>query len=164
MRSIIIYYSYSGNTKKVVQILSEYLREKSETEILELKVQNESTSFFGQCQQAFWHKQTEIGQPKFNLKPYDLVCLGTPVWAFGPAPAMNTYLDKCSGLEDKEVILFTTYGSGVGNSRCLNYMQKILSKKGVRSFRRFSMQQFKVDDKEFVLSRIKEKLIYGAKP
>ncbi len=163
MRSIIIYYSYSGNTKKVAQTLSEYLRQKSEPEMLELKAQDESASFFGQCQRAFWHKKAEIELCKFDLKPYDLVCLGTPVWAFGPAPAMNTYLDKCSGLEAKEVILFTTYGSGTGNGRCLNYMQKILGQKGARGFKRFSIQQFKVDDKEFVLSKIKEKLMYEAK-
>lgn len=54
------------------------------------------------------------------------------------------------------MILFTTYGSGTGNVRCLNYMQDILSKKGVREFSRFSIQQFEVKNKEFVLSKIKE--------
>jgi NAD(P)H-dependent FMN reductase len=84
--------------------------------------------------------------------------LGTPVWAFGPAPAMNTFLDKCLGLEGKEAVLFTTYGSGVGKERCLDYMEDILSKKGARQFRRFSIQEFKAKDKEFVLSRIVETL------
>jgi len=69
---------------------------------------------------------------------------------------MNTYLDKCLGAENKEVILFTTYGSGTGNQRCLNYMQNLLAQKGARQFSRFSIQQFKVDNKELVLSKIKE--------
>ena len=156
MKGIVIFYSYSGNTKKVTGALSEYLRRKGQVDIIELKALDESNSFFGQAARAFIHKRAKIEPANFGLTQYDLVCLGTPVWAFGPAPAMNTYLDKCFGLEGKEVILFTTYGSGTGNQRCLNYMQGILTKKGARDFRRFSVQQFKVKDEEFVLSKIIE--------
>jgi flavodoxin len=156
MKGIVIFYSYSGNTKKVTGTLSEYLRRKGQVDIIELKALDESNSFFGQATRAFIHKRAKIEPANFGLTQYDLVCLGTPVWAFAPAPAMNTYLDKCFGLEGKEVILFTTYGSGTGNQRCLNYMQDILTKNGARDFRRFSVQQFKVKDEEFVLSKIIE--------
>ena len=156
MNSIIIYYSYSGNTRKVAEVLAEYLKQKGQAEIIELKAQDESASFFGQAARALWRKRAEIVPENFDLSKYDLICLGTPVWAFGPAPAMNTYLDKCSRVEGKDVILFTTYGSGTGNNRCHNYMQSILSKKGAKSFKRFSIQQFKVEDKEFVLTKINE--------
>ena len=156
MKSIIIYYSYNGNTKKVSYVLSEYLKPQSEIEFIELKGLDESHSFFGQCQRAFRHKKAVIPEVNLDLRSYDLICMGTPVWAFGPAPAMNTYLDKCSGLEGKPIILFSTYGSGTGNERCLNYMQGILSKKGAKEFKRFSIQQFKVKDKDFILSKIRE--------
>jgi flavodoxin len=158
MRSIIIFHSYSGNTRQVAQILAEYLKPKSEVEMLELKAQDESASFLGQCRRALWHKRGQIAPAKFTLEDYDLICLGTPVWAFGPAPAVNTYLDKCAGVKGKAVVLFTTYGSGTGNTRCLNYMQAILTKKGAKTFKRFSVQQFKVGDEEYVLSKIKEVL------
>lgn len=158
MKSIIIYYSYSGNTQKVVSILSEYLKAQGEVEIIELKGLDESDKFLAQAARAFRHKRAEIQPVNFDLKPYDLICMGTPIWAFGPAPAMNTYLDKCFGLEGKSVILFTTYGSGTGNERCLNYMQEILGKKGAKTFKRFSIQQFKVNDKDFVISSIKKAL------
>lgn len=156
MKSAIIYYSYSGNTKKVAEALAEHIKQKGEAEVIELKAQDESASFFGQAARALWRKRAEIVPENFDLSKYDLVCLGTPVWAFGPAPAMNTYLDKCFGLENKEIILFTTYGSGTGNNRCLNYMQDMLSKKGAGSFKRFSIQQFKVTDKEFILARMND--------
>lgn len=156
MKNIIIYYSYSGNTKKVVGFLSEYLRQESETEILELKAPDESNNFFGQCQRAFWHRRAKLAPVNFDLSAYDIIFVGTPVWAFGPAPAMNAYLDNCFGLEGKKIVLFTTYGSGTGNQRCLNYMQDILSKKGAGQFNRFSIQQLKVNDKELVLSKIQE--------
>ncbi len=154
MRAIIIYYSYTGNTKRVANILAEYLKPKAEIGQIELVWLDETKSFFAQCRRAITHTKARIQPVNFDLSEYDLVCFGSPVWAFAPAPAMNTYLDKCLGVEGKDIILFTTYGSGTGNGRCLNYMQDILRKKGAKSFKRFSIQQFKVDDKEFVLSKI----------
>lgn len=156
MKLIIVYYSYSGNTKRVAGILAEHLRQKAEVKLIELNGIDESHNFFKQCFRAFKHKKAKIAPVDLALSNYDLICLGSPVWAFGPAPAMNTYLDRCFGLEAKPVILFTTYGSGTGNERCLQYMQDILSKKGAKNFRRFSIQQSKVNDKGFVLSKIQE--------
>jgi len=156
MKSTIIYYSYSGNTKKVAKVLFSLLTEKGEAEQIELTCLDESKSFFVQCRRAFRRIRGQIQPIKLDLSVYDLICFGTPVWAFAPAPAMNTYLDNCVGLEGKEIILFTTYGSGAGNGRCLDYMQRILSQKGAKGFKTFSIQQGKVKYQEFVLSKIKE--------
>ncbi|MFH1441640.1 MAG: NAD(P)H-dependent oxidoreductase [Candidatus Omnitrophota bacterium] len=155
MKNLIVYYSYSGNTRKIAEILAEYL---GGAEIIELKCLEEITSFIGQARKAFWHKKSEIMDVKLDLKEYDLICLGTPVWAFGPAPAMNMFLDKCLGVDNKKIVLFSTYGSGVGKDRCLNYMQSVLAKKKASEFKRFSIQQANVKDREVVISKIKEVL------
>jgi flavodoxin len=155
MNAVIAYYSYSGNTKKVADVLTEALKAKGcQVSQIQLLGLDESKSFFSQCKRALWRKRAKIQPVNFDLSDYRLVCFGTPVWAFSPAPAMNTFLDKCCGLKDKKVILFTTYGSGTGNSRCLDYMQKMLLEKSAASFSRFSIQQFKVDDKAFIISEI----------
>jgi len=156
MKSAVIYYSYSGNTKQVARVLSEFLAAKGEVVQIELIAPDESKSFLVQCRRAFSHARAKITPVNFDLSGFDLICFGTPVWAFGPAPAVNTYLDNCRGLEGKEIILFTTYGSGTGNKRCLKFMQDALGKKGANNFTRFSIQQGKVKDREFVLSKIKE--------
>jgi flavodoxin len=156
MKSAVIYYSFSGNTSKVAQVLAGYLRDQGEVSIIELKTLDESNKFFMQALRAFRHKKAEIEPADFNLLEYNLVCFGTPVWAFGPAPAMNAYLDKCRGLQGQEVILFTTYGSGTGNGRCLNHMQNILARKGITGFKRFSIQQGKVHDREAVWKAIEK--------
>ncbi|KPK96680.1 MAG: hypothetical protein AMJ95_12825 [Omnitrophica WOR_2 bacterium SM23_72] len=156
MKSAIVYYSFSGNTKKVAAILAEYLGSLGEVITIELKACDESGNFFAQCLRAICHRQAKIEPVPLDPRSFDLLCLGSPVWAFGPAPAINAYLEQCVGVEDKQVVLFTTYGSGTGNTRCLNYMQTALSRKGAEGFRRFSIQQFKVGDKEFVLSKIKK--------
>jgi len=156
MKSAIIYYSYTGNTKRAADVLAEHLKQKGQVEIIMLKGLDESGNFLMQSARALRHKRANIQDVNFNLSGHDLICFGTPVWAFGPAPSMNTYLDSCLGAEGKDIILFTTYGSGTGNKRCLDYMQNILTKKGAGSFKRFSVQQFKVGDKEFVASKIKK--------
>lgn len=158
MKSIIVYYSYSGNTKIVVDILAEYLKQRYQVTTLRLEALDESDSFLHQAIRALLHKKAKISSVDFNLLAYDLICLGSPVWAFAPTPAMNAYLESCFGLEGKTVALFTTYGSGTGVNRCLNYMQEILSKKGAKDFRRFSVQQFKVNDKGFVNKVISQNL------
>jgi len=158
MRAIIVYYSYTGNTKKVADILAEYLKHEYEVKVSRLEAEEESNSFFLQAARALFHKKARISSVDFDLLNYDLICVGSPVWAFAPAPAVNSYLEYCYGLSSKRVVFFTTYGSGTGVGRCLNYMQGVLYKKGVRDFRQFSIQQFKVDNKEFVEKVINDSL------
>ncbi|MFH0739420.1 MAG: NAD(P)H-dependent oxidoreductase [Candidatus Omnitrophota bacterium] len=158
MKSIVIYYSYSGNTKQVARALVEFLAQKGEVEEVELQGLDESRSFFAQCNRALRKVRGKIQEVQPDLSGYDLVCLGTPLWAFSPAPAMNTYMDLAFGLLGKKVVLFTTYGSGTGNERCINYMQELLSQKGAIVFSRFSIQQGKAGRKEFVSSEINKAL------
>ncbi len=156
MKSIIVFYSNSGNTGRTAGLLGEFLQARGEVRFCELRPLDESRSFFGQASRAFCRARSAIPEMDFNLGTYDLICLGTPVWAFGPAPAINTYLDRCSGLQGKTAVLFTTYGSGTGNGRCLDYMRRILAGKGAKDFKCFSIQQFKVNDREHVLKTIEQ--------
>jgi len=54
------------------------------------------------------------------------------------------------------VILFSTYGSGAGKKRCLDYLEKIVKDKGAKSVRRCYIPQARLKDKEFVLSSIRQ--------
>ena len=160
MNSAVVYYSYSGNTRRVAQALSAILKEKGQVQEVELSALDESGSFLGQCQRAFRHKKALLKEVNFDISGFDLICFGTPVWAFGPAPALNTFLEKCSGVAGKKVVLFTTYGSGAGNERCLKFMQDTLAKKGVQDFNKFSIQQFKIADNNHVSAIIKNALAF----
>jgi flavodoxin len=158
MKTAIIYYSYSGNTRKLSGHLCEYLKQRGEVDLVELKAQDESDNFFRQGRRALLHKRAKIEPINFDLGGYDLICFGTPLWAFAPAPAMNTCLDGAENIQDKEIVLFTTYGSGTGNNRCLKYMQKILVKKGARDFKSFSLPGARVNDANFVNAKIRTAL------
>ena len=154
MNSIVVYYSLTGNTEKAAKVLAGVLEEKGEVQTVRLRALDESKSFFGQCIRGFLKKRAEIEEAPYDLKQYDLICLGTPIWAFGPTPAMWTYLDKISGIQGKKAVIFTTYGSGTGNEKCLNLMEGVLKEKGAVQISRFSIQQFKVNSRDFILNEL----------
>ena len=122
MKSIIVFYSFSGNTARVADSLREYLEEKGTVEVHRLKAPSESKSFFAQCLQALFKKKVTLEGAPIEVGEFDLICLGTPVWAFAPTPAMRSYIDRCSGISGKRILLFITYGSGIGEEKCLNEM------------------------------------------
>ncbi|MGB2706065.1 MAG: NAD(P)H-dependent oxidoreductase [Candidatus Omnitrophota bacterium] len=142
MKTAVIYYSFTGNTHRVAQIIIDILKSKGEEAIpVRIRPLKEETSFLGQCKEAFFAKKPELYKTLLDLGDFDRVILGSPVWAFKPAPAINTYLDKCSSLKGKEAISFVTYGSGAGKGRALEIMKRGLEAKGAHVAGTMSFQQ-----------------------
>ncbi|NQU94759.1 MAG: NAD(P)H-dependent oxidoreductase [Candidatus Omnitrophica bacterium] len=142
MKSAVVYYSYSGNTHRVAQLIIDLLKNKGEEATpIRIRPLKEETSFIMQCREAFLGKKPELYRTLLDLKDFDRVIIGSPVWAFKPAPAINSYLNECSSLEGKTAILFVTYGSGAGKDKALQVMKKGLEAKGARVQAMTSLQQ-----------------------
>ncbi len=142
MKTAIIYYSFSGNTHRVAQIIADILKQKGE-DVTPVRIRplKEPTNFVVQCKEAFLGKKPELYKTLLDLGDFDKVILGSPVWAFKPAPAVNTYLSQCSTLSGKEALCFVTYGSGAGKEKTLESMKSGLEKKGARVVAKISFQQ-----------------------
>lgn len=159
MKTLITYYSYSGNTNKMVGIFAGILRQKGEVDMQRLRPKDEITSFLGQCMAARAGKETDLQDGViFDASPYDLILLGCPVWALAPTPAMNTYLDKISGLGGKKVIVLLTSGSGLGVKRCFQNIRKILEEKGASRIDEINIPNRKQSDNDFVVSSLRKVL------
>ncbi len=158
MKTLVTYYSYSGNTEKVIAIFKEVLEKRSELKIQRLKPKEEITSFFGQCIAARAKKRCEIEEALFDASGYDTIILGLPVWAFAPVPAMNTYLDKVTGLSDKKLIVLLTSGSGLGVKNCFEYMNDTLRAKGVSNISEINIPNARMKDKDFIISSLEKTL------
>ncbi len=154
MKSSIIFYSFSGNTRKVAHSLRDELSFKGQADLVDIQAIDESKNFFGQCARAFLKKKALIKGESYNLTGSDLVCIGTPVWAFEPTPAIRTFLENCYGLEKKSVILFSTHGSGAGVGKCFREMERLLLPKRPKEIKTFSIQQGKVENKQFLKAEI----------
>jgi len=159
MKTLIAYYSYSGNTDKIVGIFAGILRQKGGVDMQRLRPKDEITSFLGQCMAARAGKRADLQDGViFDASPYDLVLLGCPVWAFAPTPAMNTYLDKISGLNGKRAIVLLTSGSGLGLKRCFQNIRKTLEEKGAGRIDEINIPNRKQSDNDFVVSSLQKVL------
>ena len=159
MKTLITYYSFSGNTDKVANIFADVLRNKGEVVLQRLKPTYEIQNFASQCRAAFMGKRAVLeGDVQFDLGQYDLLLLGSPVWAFAPTPPINTYLDKLSGLNGKRAIMLLTSGSGTGVGRCFKNMRKVLESKGAVRVDEVNIPDRKQKDTEFIASVLEKVL------
>lgn len=157
MKTLIVYYSYSGITDKVINIFAGILRKKSEVIIQRLKPKKEITTFVGQCGAAFTKKRAELEDGvSFDVKDYDLLLIGSPVWAFAPTPAVNTYLDRLSGLEGKKAIVLLTSGSGAGVKKCFNNIRTVLENKKALSINEINIPNARMSDENFIISSLEK--------
>jgi flavodoxin len=156
MKTLITYYTFTGITEKVVQLYADILRKKSEVAVQRLKPKEETKSFLLQCKAALTRKRADLSDENliFDASPYDLIIIGSPVWAFAPTPAINSYLDRVSGLTAKKVVVLLTSGSGAGVKRCFNTMRIILQSKGVSSIEEINIPNTKMGDENFIRSSI----------
>ena len=142
MKSAIIYYSFTGNTHRIACLFADILKNKGEEAVLvKIRPLKEETTFLRQCKEAFLSKKPELYRTLLDLKDFDRVIIGSPVWAFKPAPAINTYIEQCGSLQGKTAICFVTYGSGIGKDRALEIMKKTLVAKRARIAGTVSFQQ-----------------------
>ena len=109
MKTILIYYSFSGKTKK----LAEKTADKENIDIIEIKEvkkRGKLSAFFSGCPKAVGQKASKIQPPEIDLNQYEKIILMAPVWAGNPAPAFNAVIEML--LENKDIDVILTAGSG----------------------------------------------------
>ena len=126
-RVLVVYYSWSGNTRKA----AEYIAEHTGGTLLEITAAKPYPSDYNACvQQAKAEVQQEqtpaIKPASVDLSKYDVIFVGTPNWWSSIAPPVRTFLTK-NKLDGKKVALFVTHGSG-GMARCEKDARELLSK------------------------------------
>jgi len=113
MKTLIVYYSRTGVTKKVAEILKARLADLAYDcdieEIVDTKDRKGPMGYMMGGRDALREYLTEIKPTTKNAVNYELVIIGTPVWASNMAPAIRTYI---SAQKDKikKVALLATYG------------------------------------------------------
>ena len=93
MKSLVLFYSRTGNTGKIANEIAVKLNSDIE-EIFDKKNRKGIFGYLAAAKDAATKKFTQIEEVKKDLSQYDLVIIGTPVWAWGMAPAIRTYLSK----------------------------------------------------------------------
>lgn len=116
MKSIIIYYSFGGNTRAVAELI----QKDTGADIIEIKTVNPYTGSYNDVVDQGQREvnagfMPEIVKIDVDLAEYDTIILGTPVWWYTFAPAMKTFLNSAE-LSGKTVYPFATNGGWIGHT------------------------------------------------
>jgi len=116
MRTAIIFYSLDGNSA----LVTETIKSAINADVFEIKTRGSGegtgiAKFFWCCGLMFKGKNVSIVPPALNIEEYELIILGTPVWAWAPAPPMLSFLNKTK-IKGKKIALFCCHGGGMGKA------------------------------------------------
>ncbi len=114
MKALVVYYSRTGTTKKIAEII----KTKLQCDIEEIITETKMAGLFGYMKcgfEAFFKKIPRIKPAKADPSDYDIIIIGTPVWAGNMSSPVRTYLTQ-NKERFKNVAFFCTYqSSGVSN-------------------------------------------------
>lgn len=140
-KTLVIYISFSGVTKKVAERVSEFLN----SDILEIKpaipYTNEDLNWNDLMSRSSKEMQDSDSRPEIeelgDISSYDIIYIGYPIW-WGTYPReINTFMDKYD-LAGKTIIPFCTSG-GTGISKSIRDFKKFLPNSDVKEGKRLSV-------------------------
>lgn len=111
MKTLVVYYSRTGITKKVGEMIAEQLACDLEP-IEEDKDRMGAKGFLLSCYEALCKKIPPIRTTGRDPAAYDLVILGTPVWAGKMASPIRAYLEEKEDFLPAAAFFSTSGGSG----------------------------------------------------
>jgi flavodoxin len=133
MNTCVIYFSRTGNTKRLAQAIAD----TAKAPIFDI-----------------------AGTLASTIENFDPIILGTPVEGSSPAKETKAFIEGMSKGEGKKAILFCTYRI-FGNNRTMKAMEKALSAKGYTTILSVSKKGMKPDqepDFSEIISEVKKTL------
>ena len=122
MKTLIIYYSRTGITKKVAEQLQKAFQADIE-EVLDTVDRKGVKGYILSGRDAAFNRLTKIREIKANLKDYDLVIIGTPIWAFTIATPIRSLISQEKDNFSKSAF-FCTKG-GEGEQKVFTHMKEL---------------------------------------
>jgi len=125
MKTAVIYYSHDGNCALVAEILKTELNaDIFRVETLDEKRRRGLFLMLWGGGQVFKGIKPPLKSLSVDINAYDLIILGTPVWAGSPTPAIASFLNNNS-ITGKKIALFCCHGGGMG--KALDKLKALLS-------------------------------------
>lgn len=112
MKSLVVYYSRSGNTKFIAEKVAEGLGAETE-ELVDEKSRSGIGGFLRSGYEALLGAQPKLKETTKDPREFDLIVLGTPVWEGRPSSPIRAYL-KSHDLSGKKAAVFCTNAHSSG--------------------------------------------------
>jgi flavodoxin len=129
MKCALVYYSYSGVTKKVIVDMNKIIS-GTIIEVTPDKPYNTLTAYSIGCKRALREEADLVSPSSIDLAPYDHVIVAAPVWAWKSAPPINGAIQGMVNGAGKTASVISTAGSSPGTS--LEVMRTALEKQGLK--------------------------------
>ena len=111
-KALIVYYSWSGNTRAVAQ----KIQAATGADLFEIRLVKEYPTEYRQVIERFRQEKNSKKWPALktkvnNLSQYDVIFIGSPNWGSSIAPPIFSFL-RSHNLQGKKIIPFMTHGGG----------------------------------------------------
>lgn len=116
MKTLIVYYSYSGHTQKIAKQIQSSIG----GDIIQIKTVKTYPEDYDRVveiakAEVYNKDMPQIEPIEVDLADYDSVIIGTPVWWYTYAPAIRTFLEN-TDLSGKRIYAFATNEGGIGST------------------------------------------------
>ncbi|MBU2487413.1 MAG: hypothetical protein KKG78_20250 [Alphaproteobacteria bacterium] len=128
---LVVYYSRTGHTAQVARALADRLGADLEP-IREARSRKGIWQYFRSAREALAGKRAEIEPARHDPAAYDIVLLGSPVWASHPSTPVSAYL-AANREKLKAVAFFVTLG-GSGAEKTMARMEEAAGKQALAKF------------------------------
>lgn len=122
MNTLVIYYSYGGNTRKIATQKAQELGADL-VEVRDKKRPAPPATFFVGCPRAIRGREGKIQPIETDLSIYDKIIIAGPIWAGNPAPPVNNIVNLLP--QGKEVSMLFVSGGGTSGKSAEKYRQRI---------------------------------------
>ncbi|MBH1987376.1 MAG: hypothetical protein I8H76_08665 [Burkholderiales bacterium] len=131
-----VYFSRSGNTG----LAARHVAKRLGAALYPLQVPEYELGLGGLARSAFAANARrtdpatlpEIKPRQLDLKPFDTVWLGSPIWFYSPAPPIWAFVEH-NRFDGQHVVLFNTFNSNLGADQIAAFKAKVMAR-GARSF------------------------------
>jgi flavodoxin len=122
MKVLVTYYSRTGTTKQVGELIAKAMDAESD-EIVDVKERLGPVNYMRAARDAKGLKPTKIKYTK-NPDDYDVIIFGTPIWWKNIPPATRTFLTS-HNLKGKKVVFFITSQSEEDREIVLSQLREL---------------------------------------
>ena len=124
-KNLVVYYSYEGSTRLIAQTIAQTM----DADVLECKPAKDIQSkgimkYVWGGRQVIFKKRPYLESFDTNPMDYEVIIIGTPVWAFDYAPAIRSFVSQAN-LTKKKIGLFCCHEGAIGKT--LENLKKVLS-------------------------------------
>lgn len=156
MKTAVVYYTMSGNTKYVADKIADGIKTSGEVDVIRIKPKKAypdkgAKKFFWGGKSAVMGETPALQPYEFNIEAYDRIIFGTPVWASTFVPPLRTFIHENPNVKDKKIAIFICF-SGGGADKAIDKMKKYIG------IGRFEAELILTDPKENVKVEDDEKI------